>query len=238
MKWRSLDESAPSSDRRSLREIFAERKELGRKYVPEDIRAIHARVVAELQQQGFVPQPVGSQAPAFELKDHNGKLVSSIELLSRGPLIIFFLRGRWCPFCVGQLEAMTLVAEDIKLAGASVVAISPQNVHQSFLMHDQHKPRFPLLSDGGNHVARQFGLVYKVPDYQQAIYKSAFVNLPFANGDASWELAIPATFVVNRDGSIVYGSANADYTDRPEPAEILQVVTSFSDQASQEPPVR
>jgi len=105
-------------------------------------------------------------------------------------------------------------------------------------MHDQHKPRFPLLCDAGNQLARQFGLVYKVPDYQQVIYKKVFVNLPFANGDSSWELPIPATFVSNRDGTIVYASANADYTDRPEPAEILQAVTSFSDQASPQAPVR
>jgi peroxiredoxin len=227
MKWRSLEESAPSTDKRSLKEIFAERKELIAKYVPEDIRAIHARVVAELKQQEIVPLPVGSPSPAFELKDHNGKLASSAALLTQGRLVVFFLRGRWCPFCVGQLEAMTLNAEDIKQAGASVVAISPQNVHQSFLMHDQHKPKFLLLSDAGNQVARQFGLVYKVPDYQQSIYKKAFVNLPFANGDASWELPIPATFVIDREGKIVYASANADYTERPEPAEILRAVTSL-----------
>jgi peroxiredoxin len=238
MKWRSLEESAPSIDRRSLKEIFAERKALSEKYVPEDIRAIHAQVVAELQDQQFATLRVGRQSPAFELKDHNGKPVSSATLLSNGPLVVFFLRGRWCPFCVGQLEAMALIAEDIKLAGASVVAISPQNVHQSFLMHDQHKPKFLLLSDVGNQVARQFGLVYKVPEYQQAIYKKAFVNLPFANGDASWELPIPATFAIDRDGKIVYSAANADYTDRPEPTEILQAVTSFSHQAPREPPVR
>jgi peroxiredoxin len=238
MKWRSLEESAPSTDKRSLKEIFAERKELIAKYVPADIRAIHERVVAELKQQEIVPLPVGGKAPPFELKDHNGKLFSSTELLTQGPLVVFFLRGRWCPFCVGQLEAMSLIAENIKQAGGFIVAISPQNVHQSFLMHDQHKPKFPLLSDAGNQVARHFGLVYKVPDYQQSIYKKAFVNLPFANGDASWELPIPATFVINSDGRIAYSSANADYTDRPEPAEILQAITLFSDQSSQEPPVR
>ena len=105
-------------------------------------------------------------------------------------------------------------------------------------MHDQHKLRFPLLSDPGNQVARQFGLVYRVPEYEQAIYQRAFVNLPLANGDDSWELPIPATFIIDRDGSVLYVSANPDYTDRPEPAEILQALTSFSHQAEQNPPVR
>jgi peroxiredoxin len=87
---------------------------------------------------------------------------------------------------------------------------------------DQPKLRFPLLSDAGNQVARHFGLVYRVPDDQQAIYRRAFVNLPFANGDQSWELPIPATFIVDRDGTILYASADEDYTQRPEPREILE----------------
>jgi peroxiredoxin len=75
-------------------------------------------------------------------------------------------------------------------------------------------------------VARQFGLVYRVPEYQQAIYKSVFVNLPFTNGDDSWELPIPATFILERDGTVIYVSANEDYTERPEPAAVLRALVS------------
>ena len=228
MKWRSLAEASQSTDRRPLREIFAERKALVARYVPQEVRDIHTRVVDELKKYPFSTPTVGTPAPKLELKDHNSKLVSSAALLREGPLVLFVLRGRWCPFCVGQLEAMTIVADEIKRAGASIVAISPQTVQQSFFMHDQHKPGFPLLSDPGNQVARQFGLVYRVPEYQQAIYKRAFVNLPFANGEDSWELPIPATFIIDHEGSVLYASANPDYTDRPEPAEILQALTSFS----------
>jgi peroxiredoxin len=88
-------------------------------------------------------------------------------------------------------------------------------------MADQHHLRFPLLSDFHNEVARQFGLVYRVPDEQQALYRRTFVNLPLANGDDSWELPIPVTFVVNQDGTISSADANPDYTVRPEPLEIL-----------------
>jgi peroxiredoxin len=94
-------------------------------------------------------------------------------------------------------------------------------VPQSFFMHDQYKLRFPLLSDAGNAVARQFGLTYQVPDYQQAVYKRAFVNLPHANGDGSWELPIPATYILERDGTVWYASADEDYTVRPEPHDLL-----------------
>lgn len=228
MKWRSLEESAPGTDTRSLGDIFAERKALIAKYVPADTQAVHTRVITELKEKRLAENilPVGSNAPAFELKDHNGKLVSSAELLPKGRLVICFFRGRWCPFCVGQLEAMNLLLPQIEEAGASLVAISPQTVQQSFFMADQHKLRFPLLSDAGNQAVRQFGLVYRVPDDQQAIYRRAFVNLPFANGDDSWELPIPATFIVDRDGTILYASADEDYTQRPEPQEVRRQLST------------
>ncbi len=228
MKWRSLQESGSYSDMRPLREIFAERKDLIAKYVPADVQAVHARAVAGLKAQGIAASAlkVGDKSPSFELPDHNGKLVSSGQILAKGRLVLLFIRGRWCPFCVGQMEAMSSIAADIEAAGASLVAVSPQTEKQSFFMHDQHKLAFPLLVDAHNQLARQFGLVYRVPEEQQGLYRSTFVNLPFANGDDSWTLPIPATFVVGHDGSILLASANEDYTDRPEPLEILSVVES------------
>jgi len=226
MKWRSLEESSRDLDLRPLREIFAERKEPIAKYVPAETQAIHAEAVAELKSNELAANvlPVGAKAPHFELPDHDGKLVSSSDLLSRGRLVLCFLRGRWCPFCVGQMEAMNYVLPQIEQAGASIVAISPQTVKQSFFMHDQHKLRFPLLSDSGNRVARQFGLVYRVPAAQEAVYRRAFVNLPFTNGDDSWELPIPATYILDRDATVLLASANEDYTERPEPAEIVRAL--------------
>jgi len=120
------------------------------------------------------------------------------------------------------MEAMNLILPEIEQAEAKLVAISPQTVKQSFFMHDQHKLRFPLLSDTGNQIARKFGLSYQVPELQQTVYRRAFVNLPFTNGDESWELPIPATFILDRDGTILYASANEDYTERPEPAAIVE----------------
>ena len=227
MKWRSLEESMPGTDTRSLKGHIRGAQRTYRQVCPPDIQAVHARVIRELKENSFAEKllGVGAKAPAFELEDQNRKLVSSADL-RQGRLVICFFRGRWCPFCVGQLEAMSLLAPQIEQIGASLVAISPQTVQQSFFMVDQHKLRFPLLSDAGNQVARQFGLVYRVPEEQQAIYRRAFVNLPFANGDDSWELPIPATFIVDHDNSILYASADEDYTRRPEPQEILQQLSS------------
>jgi peroxiredoxin len=223
MKWRSLAESDSQADQRPLQQIFAERKELIAKYVVPEVQAVHARTVAALKQQGLAANAlgIGAKAPAFELPDHNGKLISSAELLSKGRLVICFIRGRWCPFCVGQMEAMNTVAAQVVAARASLVAISPQTEKQAYFMCDQHKLAFPLLVDAHNEVARRFGLVYRVPEEQQAIYRRTFVNLPFLNGDDNWELPIPATYVIDHSGAILFASANEDYTERPNPLEIM-----------------
>jgi peroxiredoxin len=224
MKWRSLQESTPGPDTRLLREIFVERKAKIAQYVPAATVEIHARVVDDLRSRGLSANSlaVGEKAPQFTLPDQNEKPVSSGELLSRGQLILCFFRGRWDPFCCGQLQAMNQIVPAVQEAGASLVAISPQTVKQSFFMADQHRLRFPLLSDAGNAVARQFRLVYRVPDEQQVIYRRAFINLPYTNGDESWELPIPATYILDRHSTVLYRSANEDYSERPEPAEILE----------------
>jgi peroxiredoxin len=226
MKWRSVEESAPGTDTRALRDILTQRKELIAKYVPPETQAIHERAVAELKQRRLADNilRIGEKAAEFELPDHNGKMVSSAHLLAKGRLVISFIRGRWCPFCVGQVEAMNIALAQMARCGASFVAISPQTVRQSFFMHDQHRLGFPLLSDSGNKVARQFGLTYQVNDEQQAVYRRAFVNLPFANGDEAWELPIPATYILDRDRTVFYASANEDYTERPEPDEIVDIL--------------
>ena len=227
MKWRSLEESTAGIDARPLRDIFAERKELIAKYVPVEAQAVHVRSVEELKTKHLAANilPLGTTIPDFQLQDHDGKSISSTDLLANRRLVLCFIRGRWCPFCVGQMEAMNLIVPEIEQAGAILVAISPQSVKQSFFMRDQHKLRFPLLSDEGNRVARQFGLTYHVPDEQKAVYQRAFVNLPLVNGAQSWELPIPATYIIDPDGTVIYASANEDYTERPEPAEIVNALT-------------
>jgi peroxiredoxin len=226
MKWRSLEESPPQTDLRPLREIFAERKESIAKYVPAETQAVHARAIAELKQRRFADNilSVGGNVPEFELPDHDGKIVSSSELLAKGKLVVCFIRGRWCPFCVAQMESMNAMLPQIEQAGAMTIAISPQTVKQSFFMHEQHKLRFPMLSDAGNKVARQFGLTYRVSEEQKTLYQRTFVNLPFVNGDDSWELPIPATYIMDRAGTALHASANGDYTERLEPRDIVEIL--------------
>ena len=128
MKWRSLEESTAGTDTRSLHEIFAERKHLIARYVPPETQAVHVRVIADLKGKHLAGGTLaaGSKAPAFELPDHNGKIVSSADQLNRGRLVVCFFRGRWCPFCVGQLEAMNLILPQIEQAGGSLLQSHPK----------------------------------------------------------------------------------------------------------------
>ena len=224
MKWRGISETDSEQSAGTLREELAERKRLMELYVPADTRAVNERATEALRNAGVTERAlkVGEQATAFALLDHNGKPVSSAALLAKGPLVIAFLRGRWCPFCCGEAEALNRTLPAFESAGVSLIAISPQSVNQAYFMHDQHKLRFPLLVDEGNKVARQFGIVYRVPDYQEKLFSSVFINLPHINGDPSWELPLPATYVVGRDGKVQYAWINVDYTQRAEPGEVLR----------------
>lgn len=185
--------------------------------------AISERSVEELFATGIEDRilPAGAAAPAFALKDANGRVVRSADLLATGPLIIKFFRGRWCPYCMTELETWRDLYGQIRERGAVMVAIGPQVERQSDFMAGQHGLPFPILSDPGNKVAAQFGLVWTVPDYLRDYYRSILVNIPFMNGDQSWTLPLPATYVVAPDRMIFFAEAHADFRVRPEPEEVL-----------------
>jgi len=188
--------------------------------------AIGERAIAELFATHIEERilPVGSSAPEFALKDSNGKLVRSADLLATGPLVIKFFRGRWCPYCMTELETWRDLYGSLRERGAVMVAIGPQIERQSDFMARQHGLPFPVLSDPGNQVATQFGIVWTVPDYLRDYYRSILVNIPFVNGDQSWTLPLPASYVISREGRIVFAEAHADFRVRPEPAEAMGVL--------------
>jgi peroxiredoxin len=202
-----------------LDEITANTRHL----VQADRLAVGERAVAELFATGIEDRilPVGATAPSFALKDSNGKLVRSDDTLSMGPLVIKFFRGRWCPYCMTELETWRDLYGQLRERGALMVAIGPQIERQSDFMAGQHGIPFPVLSDPGNKVAEQFGLVYTVPDYYRTYYRSILVNIPFVNGDETWHLPLPAAYVIARDRKVLFAEAHADFRVRPEPEEAL-----------------
>lgn len=194
-----------------------------RNLVQAERLAVGERAVQELFASGVEDRilPVGAIAPEFALKDATGRLVRSADLLALGPLVIKFFRGRWCPYCVTELETWRDLYGTLREREALMVAISPQSERQNDFMAGQHGLPFPVLSDPGNAVAEQFGLVYTVPEYHRAYYLSILVNIPFINGEPSWSLPLPATYVISPAGRVVLAEAHADFRVRPEPAEAL-----------------
>jgi|SRR5580698_3263660 peroxiredoxin len=199
-----------------------------RKLVQAERLAVGERAVEELFATGIEERilPVGAVAPEFELRDSAGRLVRSRDLLAVGPLVVKFFRGRWCSYCVTELEAWRDLYGQLRERGALLVAISPETQRQSDFAVQQHGLQFPLLHDPGAKLAEQFGLVYTVPEYYQRYMKSILVNLPFLNGESSWHLPLPATYVLGRDGRIVFAEAYADFRVRPEPQEAFAALGS------------
>lgn len=197
-----------------------------RKLVQAERMAVGERAVEELFATGIEERilPVGATAPEFALKDSNGKVLRTADLLSFGPLVIKFFRGRWCPYCMTELEAWRDLYGQIRERGAVMVAIGPQIQRQSDFMVGQHGLPFPVLTDTNNEIAEKFGLVYTVPEYHRNYYLSILVNIPFMNGETSWRLPLPALYVVGKDRKVLYAEAHADFRVRPEPEEALAAV--------------
>jgi peroxiredoxin len=192
--------------------------------------AIGERAVEELFRAGSEDRilPIGASAPAFALPDFSGRIVRSSDLLALGPLIVNFFRGRWCPYCVTELEAWRDLYPALRERGALVVGISPQTQRQSDFTASQHAIPFPLLTDAGCAVAERYGLVWTAPDYLRRYYRGILLNIPFVNGDESWRLPLPATYVLSPDGKVLYAEAHADFRVRPEPEDVLRALPAFA----------
>ena len=166
----------------------------------------------------------GDTAPEFTLLDPDGQPVSSRELLARGPLVISFYRGVWCPYCNLELQALQETLADITARGASLVAISPQTAPNSRKSQRDNKLGFPILSDVKSQVAHAFGIRFALPSDLVEVYAGFGNDLPRINDDPAWVLPMPARYVVGIDGIIAYAEVNPDYTHRPDPSELLPVL--------------
>ena len=170
---------------------------------------------------------VGDVVSNFELPNAVGKTVQLKTLLDQGPVVVTFYRGGWCPFCSAELQAYEQVFEEIGKLGATVVAISPQTPDNSLTMAEKQALTFEVLSDVHNEVARKFGIVYHVQDELQALYEDLGLDLPAFNGDNSFDLPVPATYVIDKVGMIRMAFVDPDYTRRLDPSDVLSVLRSL-----------
>ena len=195
---------------------------------PPVVAALH-RATNELIASGAADRALkaGDPAPAFTLLDAEGKRVSTDALLARGPVVVTFYRGVWCPYCNLDLQALEAARPQIEARGARLIAVSQQTAANSRKSQRQNKLGFPILSDPGGKVGALFGVRWTVPAYLREIHRALGADLTQFNGEDSWTLAMPARYVIGGDGVIAYAEVNPDYTRRPDPAHLLPVLDAL-----------
>ncbi len=197
--------------------------------MPADVVTIMQSAMADLKQSGLegTAKKAGDNCPDFTLPNADNEIISLSSRLEKGPVVISFYRGAWCPYCNLEINALQASLDAIQSQGATLLAITPQTPDKS---HEQIKEKaltFEVLSDKHNTLARQFGLVFTLPEALRPIYASWGIDVPGHNGDDTFELPVPATYIVGQDKKIKYAFVNVDYTQRLEPDIIIEQLTAI-----------
>jgi peroxiredoxin len=223
----------PRSDEQPTMSLKAEldafRSEFMTQVSPE-IRDAMMRADMELAVSGIAQRVLkaGDHAPDFRLPDARGRYVRLKDVLAKGPVVVSFYRGGWCPYCNLELRALQKVLPEITRLRATLVAISSETPDESLSTAEKNALAFSVLSDGGSATAKSFGIVYDLAKELRSIYTRSGHALPDKNSDDSWLLPIPATYVIDRDGTITLAFVDVDYRNRLEPTEILRALQSLS----------
>lgn len=226
------EESAPAPqvapETTLTHELDVRREKFRGKADPERLKAIDASIqqvaASGLAEKALKP---GAAAPNFQLPNAVGTPVHLSDLLAHGPVVVTFYRGHWCPYCNLTLHSLEKHLPEMKATGATLVAISPQTPDNTMTTREKDQLTFEVLSDTGNTVAKQFGIVYRMSDALQAQYEKMKLDLSAYNGNASYELPLPATFIIAPDGKIAYAFVNPDYSRRMDPKDIITVLESL-----------
>lgn len=200
----------------------------GIEVLPKEVVEAFEQSVRELRESGIAKGlAVGSMAPDFTLGNQTGIGVTLSDEIAKGPVILTFYRGEWCPFCNLELRAYQRIMDSIREAGARLLAVSPQTPDHSLSMQEKNELSFHILSDLRNQVAEKYQLKFKLAEELRGIYRSLGFSPDAFNGDDSWELPVPATYLIDQQGIIRIASVNPDYRSRMEPREVLDLLRSL-----------
>lgn len=198
--------------------------------------AMMEQATADLKATGIETSAlqVGDHAPNITLPDAMGQAVSLGQLWQQGPLVLVFYRGGWCPYCNLELRAWQQHLDTLRQYGARLVAVSPQTPDNSLSTAEKNDLAFPVLSDSSLAAAEGFGIAFQMPLSLIELYGKFGHDLPVLNGNGRWVLPLPATYVIDTEGRIVFAHIEADYRERAEPASVLAAVAQW--RAAQQPP--
>ena len=178
-----------------------------------------ARVASSADE--ITPLLVGAKVPDAVFKDIDDKDVKLYSLLANKTTVLVYYRGGWCPYCNMEMKALHAVQGEIEASGARLVGMAPEMPDMALSTAKRNAIRIDILSDAGNRVAEELGLVFELPQALRPIYEKFGIDIPKHNGDQSFKLPVPATYIIRQDRVIAYAFVNADYTERLEPAEIV-----------------
>lgn len=162
--------------------------------------------------------------PDFELANQHNELRRLSDYLADFPVVLNIYRGGWCTYCNMEMKALHGVQNEIESYGARLVGMAPETPDRALSTAEHAGIAIDILSDTGNRMAEQIGLVFELPQALRPIYEKFGIDIPAFNGDDSFKLPVPATYIIAQDGVIVYDFVNADYTLRLEPAEIIAIL--------------
>lgn len=213
------------TEQTSLQDELNVKKEAFNAKAPEVKKKMYAEGIEAVAQSGVLEKAlqVGDTAPNFELTNATGEKVSLADQLKKGPVVLTWYRGGWCPYCNITLNRLQKELPNFTAMGANLLALSPELPDSSISTAEKNELTFEVLSDLGNKVARQFGVVYKLPKPVAEAYQNGF-DLHKYNGDESDELPLSATYVIAQDGTIKFAFLDAEYRNRAEPSAIVEVL--------------
>ena len=195
-----------------------------------DFAAVVERMVARLEanEVGQSAPQVGEPMPDFILPDEKGTLVRLGALLEQGPVVVSFNRGHWCPYCKLNADGLARIAPDIRRLGGQIVAISPETHQYGAALRDYAEAPFPVLTDLDNGYALSLNLAFWVGDDKREAMKAGGFDISLYNGNDTWMLPVPATFVVGCDGLVKARYIDPDYRRRMELDTIVDAVAAES----------
>lgn len=207
-----------------LNELVAD---LSSKSAPEPV-AVMRRLIADLEAAGVGKDALkaGDILPDATLTSAAGQPVRILELLTKGPMIINFYRGGWCPLCNLELRAYQNILDEIEAAGGQLVAVSPQKPDDSLSTAEKNELKFPVLTDPGNGFAKALGISFELPEEVIKLHTQLGDNMPERNPGAGWTLPIPAVYVVDCDGTILLAHVDSNFSERLEPDLALAALKS------------
>ncbi|MFK8026624.1 MAG: peroxiredoxin-like family protein [Gammaproteobacteria bacterium] len=196
---------------------------------PDNVQRDFNQGVNEIKNSGILDRAinVGDYAPEFTLVNAVGDYVSLYDQLEKGPVVLVWYRGGWCPYCNLQLQHIQMKLLEIHQAGGQVIAISPELPDKTMTTKERHMLEFQVLSDTNNNVADRYKLAYTVPDYVVDHYDLSS-KLNAHNGDEENRLPLAVTYVIARSGIVEYAFLDADYKNRATPEEIITVLKDIN----------